>query len=679
MATVNRAGRRRSTIKRGTRLAIALTAIGGFLLSSGLVLLTQGGAAAASGHIPVGLCHATSSDSNPFTYQVVDASSSGGNGLNGPNGHLAHRNAPNKTWKTAGFFQGVGHRAGDPKRDLISDYTDAAGVFHKLDGTITAASCQGSSTGPVVVTGNIVMGKPTCPDGATSFATTGDHISFVPASGTTSSGTTVTSIGTTEPGYVFAGGAITQTFTDTAPAFDPASCNAGNGLTVVTVDVTFHDPTCQSPAGTWEPVVDPAYPHAVSFSRTSGSTAAGSPIEITATAASGYAFDAKGTTTKTFTYIFGTLPNCGANLVQVTPEVTFTDPTCQSTGSWTPVQPQGHPNSVIYTVTAGSSATGDSIEITAQAAPGYDFDGAGKVSEIFTHAFDAASNCGVVSPPAVVAPAVDFAEPTCSTPGSWSSTALDHVTYSPSPSGTGAAGTTVTVTATSDGTVVFNASGDKTKDFSYTFATPTGCSGGVTSPPQVVRTTAPTFTDATCAAPAATGLTLPGTAGTANGGAVATSVLNGVTYTATGSTDVGHTVVVKAVAGTDQVFAPDTTTTWAHTFAAPTGCSTTLPPTHHGHQGQHGHHSGGGTSGEHTVTQAPQAGHTPSGTVVPTMVDAGQVGVVTAQAPTSVLASLREYGVLLVIAGGLLLLGGGSWLGTGSWLGRSRRGRGALG
>ena len=57
-------------------------------------------------------------------------------------GHLAHRNNPNKTWKNAGVFNGMPHAAGAAKPDLIGSYTDDQGVFHVADGNITAASCE---------------------------------------------------------------------------------------------------------------------------------------------------------------------------------------------------------------------------------------------------------------------------------------------------------------------------------------------------------------------------------------------------------------------------------------------------------------------------------------------------------------------------------------------------------
>lgn len=78
-------------------------------------------------HVPVGICHATSSATNPYVFIVVDDDSAKFKG------HLMHRNDPNKK----------------NGRDYISDFTDTAGVFHKYDGVITSiANCPK----PVVVT-----------------------------------------------------------------------------------------------------------------------------------------------------------------------------------------------------------------------------------------------------------------------------------------------------------------------------------------------------------------------------------------------------------------------------------------------------------------------------------------------------------------------------------------------
>lgn len=101
-----------------------------------------------AGHTPVNVCHATSSDSNPYVFITVDDDSVK---LTGPNGHLMHRQTPNKTWKSDGVWRGKTVHAGDLKPDLIGDYTDKQGVKHTYDGEITSKSDCGTLTPPEVV------------------------------------------------------------------------------------------------------------------------------------------------------------------------------------------------------------------------------------------------------------------------------------------------------------------------------------------------------------------------------------------------------------------------------------------------------------------------------------------------------------------------------------------------
>ncbi len=97
------------------------------------------------GHTPVNVCHATSSDTNPYVFITVDDDSVK------LKGHLQHRDNPNKTWKSDGVWRGTTVHAGDAKRDLIGDYTDAAGKVHTYDGSIKSKADCGTLTPPVVV------------------------------------------------------------------------------------------------------------------------------------------------------------------------------------------------------------------------------------------------------------------------------------------------------------------------------------------------------------------------------------------------------------------------------------------------------------------------------------------------------------------------------------------------
>ena len=98
------------------------------------------------GHTPVNVCHATSSDTNPYVFITVDDDSVKFKG------HLMHRNSPNKTWKSDGVFRGEDVHAGDPKPDLIGDYTDKDGHLHEYDGDINSKSDCGTFTPPEVTT-----------------------------------------------------------------------------------------------------------------------------------------------------------------------------------------------------------------------------------------------------------------------------------------------------------------------------------------------------------------------------------------------------------------------------------------------------------------------------------------------------------------------------------------------
>lgn len=124
----------------GRRRAMASVGVLGLLMFSvGLSLAVQGGSTAASGGVPVLVCHATGSDSNPYVIIFPDSNSTN------LHGHQMHRDHPNKTWKSAGWWNGMHHNAGDPKRDYIHSYTDGNGVFHQEDGNITAADCLNTS------------------------------------------------------------------------------------------------------------------------------------------------------------------------------------------------------------------------------------------------------------------------------------------------------------------------------------------------------------------------------------------------------------------------------------------------------------------------------------------------------------------------------------------------------
>ncbi|BBH16470.1 hypothetical protein Back2_07570 [Nocardioides baekrokdamisoli] len=143
--------KRSNAVRGGSRRSAAASVgvLGLLIFSTGLSLVAQGGSdASPGGHIAVLVCHRTGSDSNPYVTIYPDASSTT------LKGHQAHRDDPKdwKAWKSAGWWMGMHHNAGDPKRDWIHSFTDSKGVFHPEDGNITAAGCMDTSPPPPTIT-----------------------------------------------------------------------------------------------------------------------------------------------------------------------------------------------------------------------------------------------------------------------------------------------------------------------------------------------------------------------------------------------------------------------------------------------------------------------------------------------------------------------------------------------
>lgn len=212
------------------RAATFLAAVAVLVISSGVALMVSATPAnAAPGHIPVNVCHATSSDSNPYVFIVVDADSTK------LQGHLAHRNSPNKTWKDAGSFGGVEHAAGDAKPDIIGDYVDGQGVTHTLDGVVTSARCNANVETPddVLTTANVTFTEPTCANNNTaSYATSGEHVDFAVTAGSAAPGAAITVTATAQDGFVFAGDTDELDFSHTFAAAQ-LNCSSVNSNTVV--------------------------------------------------------------------------------------------------------------------------------------------------------------------------------------------------------------------------------------------------------------------------------------------------------------------------------------------------------------------------------------------------------------------------------------------------------------
>src|SRR3954467_9183707 len=122
-------------------MALAMVMVGSPAMSG--VAYASGNPHTEPEHVPVNVCHATDSDTNPYEFKTVDDDSTKLIGDEHEAGHISHRNNPNKIWKNDIFANGVFHPAGSLKADLIQSYTDSDGNFHSYDGDdITEATCN---------------------------------------------------------------------------------------------------------------------------------------------------------------------------------------------------------------------------------------------------------------------------------------------------------------------------------------------------------------------------------------------------------------------------------------------------------------------------------------------------------------------------------------------------------
>jgi len=202
------------------RFAAFLAAIAALVMSSGVALLATATPANAA-VTPVNICHATSSDSNPYTFITVDNDSSK------LTAHLAHRDDPNKRWKSDGTFGGVPHVKDQPKPDIIGDYLDENDQPVVMDGVVDNARCNGDTEVEVPdepTTAGVSFTDPSCAnDNTASYATEGDHATFE-LDGTVAPGEAVTVTATVEDGFTFPDDAQQLAFEHTFGAAE-ADCN----------------------------------------------------------------------------------------------------------------------------------------------------------------------------------------------------------------------------------------------------------------------------------------------------------------------------------------------------------------------------------------------------------------------------------------------------------------------
>jgi hypothetical protein len=149
-------------------------------------------AAKGHGQEKVVICHATNSDTNPYVVIEVSVASVKFEG------HLAHRNSPNKVWKHATTWNDTTYEAGSAKPDLISDTST-----HTYDGSIvTRAYCSARGTTPTPTPTTTTAPSTTTTTGGTPDTTVSGTKTTAPDETHTPPGQTQTPPGqsTTDPG-----------------------------------------------------------------------------------------------------------------------------------------------------------------------------------------------------------------------------------------------------------------------------------------------------------------------------------------------------------------------------------------------------------------------------------------------------------------------------------------------
>lgn len=124
--------------------------VGAVLAVAGLGLIMAAPANATQPTTPkkVWVCHATSSDTNPYRIIHVSVNSTK------YEGHLAHKTSPNKKWKSDGEFAGVQHVKNDPKPDIIGEPGDAQPP-EQCGGEVVTATTTATSTVTDTVTQHV--------------------------------------------------------------------------------------------------------------------------------------------------------------------------------------------------------------------------------------------------------------------------------------------------------------------------------------------------------------------------------------------------------------------------------------------------------------------------------------------------------------------------------------------
>jgi len=353
--------------------------------------------------VKVDLCHATDSDTAPFTYQTVDASSST------YQGHLDHRNNPQQVWKKGTWWNGVWHPAGSPKPDLIEG----------LDGVVNEALCNLPGTGPITVTPGVTFTDPTCAvrNGAWSGTNT-DKVTYTVTSGGTNAGQAIVIGAVAKPGYEFAKSATTS-FSHTFGAVP--DCRTS----VVPVNPTITQPVCSGQPGAVTPgsFTKPADANGITY------TAAGNVVTATidgtqhtwGTLPSGWTKDSE--TSAHYTVAYDANPDCRATVVPGTPTVTQAECTREPGGVTQPSVSIADTATIDYTVTGNvvTAALKDPAKYKWGTLPtGWSF-----VNGVptYTATFNPVPDCTVAATP--VTPTVHQAQ--CDGPGHATTPSIDPI------------------------------------------------------------------------------------------------------------------------------------------------------------------------------------------------------------------------------------------------------------
>jgi hypothetical protein len=159
---------------------------------------------------------------------------------------------------------------------------------------------------------------------------------------------------------------------------------------------SFQDPTCELGAGITIPTVT-----GVHYSYDASKVAPGKTVTVTAEPEDGHVF-AEGAT-PTWQHTYGNVPdNCGPPpepAIEVTPGVTFQDPTCEVGAAVVPTTTTG----LAYAI-EGTVAPGEHVKVTASANDGYTIRG----NNTWEHTFGLVpSNCAAPPAPADLCPNVE--------------------------------------------------------------------------------------------------------------------------------------------------------------------------------------------------------------------------------------------------------------------------------